>query len=50
MQSKSYAPTASVNETEERISDIEEKLMKGRKLWKIEKNNQSTIKGGFEKS
>ena len=39
MQSKLDALTARVNEVEERVSDIEDKLMVRRKLRKKEKNN-----------
>jgi len=50
MQSKLDALTARVNEAEERVSNIEDKLMEGRKLRKREKNNYWAMRGGFEKS
>ena len=40
MQSELDALTTRVTEAEERVSDIEDKLMKGRKLRKREKNNE----------
>ena len=39
MQSKQEVLTMRVNEVEERVSDIEDTLMQGRKLRKKEKNN-----------